>query len=326
MNRFNKFKIISLVVIIAAIVFDIFFTKTQVEKIAQIKNEYLKTEIENVYVQKNEKINLAILTKNKIKKFNNLENIGVIEKDRPILILKDGKYGYIKSNGDTLIPLKYDAIGIFVDGKALAKKAEKIGVIDENGKVIVPFEYSEIYTGENNLFILKDDSEYFSYDLERKKSLDIDEIYKVNERVLIFSKENRFGVIGYDGKIIVPNEYGEISTFIDKIFIGYKDSKYSLYNLKNEKISSSFDFIEQLGNNEYRAGSSEIGAYAFLSEEVSTDEKYENIKKIDEYIYIGELKNNTSDVINLKLQLVKNISNKEIEKYISEMKKEKSNE
>lgn len=326
MKKLKKIKMIILSVFLFIMIVDLFLSKIQLKKIEQMKKEYLKTNIENIFIQKGEKFNLAIIKGNSIREFKDLDNIGEINENKPILILKNGKYGYIKINGEDLIPIEYDAIGIFSDGKVLAKKNEKVGVLNEKGEEVLPLKYNEIYIGENNNFILKENDEYLSYNLKDKLVLNIDEVYKINEKILIFSKDNKFGIINYKGEVIVPNDYDEISTFVDKTFIGLKSLKYSLYNLKNEKISNDYDFIEQIGDNEYRGGYNEVGNYAFLSKEISTEDKYENIKKINEYIYIGELNNNTSDIIELKSKLIKNIMNKNIEKYIAKMKKEESNE
>lgn len=326
MKKLNKIKLVSLFIALAFIMTNLFLNKKQDEKIKKIKNEYSKTNVENIYIQKNEKINLAIINGRKIKEFNQLDKIGEIKENQPIIILKNKKYGSIKINGESLIPIEYDAIGIFYKGKALAKKNKKIGVLSETGEEILPFIYDEVYMGKNNNYIVKENNKYLSHNLKNKTLLEIDEVYKINDEILVFSKDNKFGIVNYIGEIIIPNSYDEISTFIDKTFIGFENLKYSLYNLKNKKITDDYDFIEQIGDNEYRGGNNETGNYAFLSESLSTKDKYENINKHNEFIFIGELKDTTLDVINLKSKSIKNIKDTEIEKYIEKIKKEKSNE
>ena len=171
-----------------------------------------------------------------------------------------------------------------------------------------------------NLFFIKKNSQYISYNLKNKIILNVDETYKINEKIVVFSKNNKFGIMNYKGEIVIPNDFDEISTFIDKIFIGAKDSKYSLYNLKNKKVSDDYDFIEQIGNNEYKGGTNEKGNYAFLSEDISTKDKYKDIQKYNEIIYIGQLENNTSDIIEIKSKLIKNIKNDDIENILKNMK------
>lgn len=327
MKILNKIKISGLAIIIILFMGDLFISKIQNKKISKIKNEYLKTNVENIFLKKNKKINLAIISNRSVKEFKELDNIGEIIKNEPILLLKNGKYGYIKPNGDILIPIDYDAIGIFIDNKALVKKNEKIGVLNKNGKMVLPLKYTEIYIGENNNFILKgQDNQYISYNLKEKIILNVDKIYKINEKMVVFSEKNKFGIMNYQGEIIIPNIFDEISTFIDRLFIGAKDSKYSLYNLKNEKKSKDYDFIEQIGDNVYKGGNIEKGNYAFLSEHMSTEEKYEDIRKYNETIYIGELEKNMSDIIEVESKSIKTIKNDDIEKYIKKIQEEKSNE
>lgn len=285
-------------------------------------------QMSQIYIQEDKKFNLVIVNDNEyIKEIKGLDDIGEIKKDKPILIVRNGKYGYIDSNGDILIPIEYDAIGIFIEDKALVKKNDKIGILNKNGEKVLPLKYTEIYIGENNNFILKEeDGQYISYDLKEKIILNIDKIYKINEKMVAFSEKNKFGIMNYKGEIIIPNTFDEISTFIDRLFIGAKDSKYSLYNLKNEKISKDYDFIEQIGNNEYKGGNNDNGNYAFLSEYMSTEEKYEEIKKYNETVYIGELEDNMSDIIEVESKSIKTVKNDDIEKYIKKIKGEKSNE
>lgn len=329
MKVLDKIKLSGLIIIgiiINIIIVDLFITKQNNEKILKIKNEYSRTNLENVFLKKDKKIELIIINQKRIKKFKNLDNIGELKKGEPILINKNGKYGYIKPNGEMLIPMKYDAVGVFIQDKILIKKNEKIGVLDKDGKSILPLKYDEIYIGKNNNFILKDKNKYIAYNLNKRIELDVDKIYSLNEKIIIFSKKNKFGIMNYMGEVIIPNEFNEISTFIDKLFIGAKLSKYGIYNLKNEKISKDYDFIEQLSNNEYKGGNNEKGKYALITEHISTEDKYEDIKKYNKTIYIGNLGEGVVDVIDIESGAIKTIKDKDVEKYIKEIQKERSNE
>ena len=245
--------------------------------------EIMKTTEKNIFVYKNEKIYGLIFIKpnNRVKVIDGLYRIGKFNKG--------------------LIPVQ----------------KEKYGAIDFNGKILIPIKYDEVYIGENKKAILKKDDTYLVFNGKKMKTLEVDSIYQVDNHKFVFNKDKKMGLMDFNGKVIVPNEYDEISSFIDKVFIGEKNSKYSIYNLKNEKVSKGYDYIEQVNNNVYRAGTNEIGKYAFVSPTFSSDEKYDNIIKVDNNYYIGNYFNNENiDLFNEKGKIKSDLKKDEVKKYL----------
>lgn len=327
MRKLNKIKLLVFVVILIFIIIDMGIDKYNTNQIKKIESEYLKTNVHNVFIKKHEKLDLAIINNDKIKKFTNLDVVGEIKNNNPILIGKNGKYGYVEATGKILIPLEYDAIGISNNGQILVKKESKLGLFDKTGKKILPIKYDEILAGYDNNFVLKENNNYVFYDTIDKIDLNVDEIYRINDQLLVFCKKNKFGIMTYKGDIVIPNNFKEISMPKGNIFIGLKDATYSLYDLNNKKVSDDYDFIEQIGNNEFKAGNNETGKYSFLSENISTDNKYNDIRRYNELIYIGELENDESDIINLDTNKINTVKNSSVENYLENfLKREKVND
>lgn len=155
----------------------------------------------------------------------------------------------------------------------------------------------------------------------RKKMIPVtyEDSYLVNKNLFVYLKDNKFGIMNSDKKVLVQNEYDEISKYIDKIFIGEKNLKYALYNLKNKKVSKDYDYIEQIGENEFRGGTEEIGKYAFLSENISTDEKYLDVINTGKNIYIGLLEDKRVEIINLESKKIKILEFTELQKYLENL-------
>lgn len=328
-NLLFKIKIGIILCILMYVSYMLIIRQIKYKTIKTIKENAIKTNNNNIYIlEKKEKKELELVfinDFNEIKKFDNLDAVGHINFLEPILIYKNKKYGYLKQNGEILLLPEYEYISNFYEGKSIIKKG-KVGVINTLGKEIISLDYDEIFLGQNNLFILNENGYYFSYDLKNKKKIDVEAIYEINKTMLIYSKNKKFGVMDFSANILIPNEYTEISKYIDKVFVGEKNFKYSLYNLKNEKISKDYDYIEQIGNNEYRGGTNTKGKYAFLSEDFSTDEKYDEIEMINNNFYLGRLSNNEVEIINLNKKKTEAIKMKNMEKYLEELKGEKSNE
>ena len=80
-------------------------------------------------------------------------------KDNGIIIVKDGKYGVIKTNGETVIEAQYDDLKEAKEGILIAKKDNKYGVIDLTNAVKVEFKYANITYNENaDMYILEDEN------------------------------------------------------------------------------------------------------------------------------------------------------------------------
>ncbi|EAY27869.1 WG repeat-containing protein [Microscilla marina] len=57
------------------------------------------------------------------------------------LVLNYGKYGFLNSKNEVVIPLQYDYADDFKEGVACVAKNGKYGFIDEQGKVVIPLQY-----------------------------------------------------------------------------------------------------------------------------------------------------------------------------------------
>ena len=227
---------------------------------------------------------------------------------------------FVKPNNRVKVVGDLDMIGILTEGLIPIKKG-KYGAVDYKGEIFIPIKYDEIYLGENKKAILKKDDIFIIFNSENDKELkqlDVDSIYKVNNLKLIFIKNKKMGLMDFNGDVIVQNEYDGISSFIDKVFIGEKNSKYSIYNLKNEKLSKDYDYIEQVSNNVYKAGTNEVGKYAFLTPTFSSDEKYENIINIDNTYYTGSYLNEENvDLFNENGKIKRDLKKDEVKKFLN---------
>lgn len=295
----------------------------------QLKKKSSKTPLDNIIFledKENKTLELVILNENKeLIKFKGLNGFGNIVKNMPILLFKDKKFGYIDTNGKILRSINYEYLGEFQNGEAIIKN-DKAGVINIKGKELIPLLYDEVYIGKNHKYILKKDNIFFLYDLKNFVKLDVDYIYQLNKELFIFTKNKKFGIMNIDNQIIIPNEFEEISMYVDKSFIGKKDSKFSIYDLKNNKVSDNFDYIEQIGLNEYRGGTYEIGKFSFISQMLNTTEKYNNINNINKSIFIGQINFDNFDIINLNTKEIINISKIELDKFLEELKRSNHNE
>lgn len=90
-----------------------------------------------------------------------------------------GAFGWMDSNGKTIIPFDYVDGSLFVNGYAMAAKlindstfnGKRCGVINIKNEVVVPFEYKKtvgLFDRQNKLhvWVQKDDNSFYTYNLE----------------------------------------------------------------------------------------------------------------------------------------------------------------
>jgi hypothetical protein len=148
---------------------------------------------------------------------------------------KDGHWGLIDTNGRVLIPFKYDRIYDYKNGRAIATLNSKYGVVDTLGQELVKFEYERIIHKKNLYFVVKN---------------------------------NKHGIIDYNGKIILPCVYKLIygfnydrgiisgdstSGYINEncqVVIPLKFQSVGIFNLETAwvKMENKLGLIDTLGN------------------------------------------------------------------------------
>jgi len=102
-----------------------------------------------------------------------------------------GLCGFINTEGELVIPCRYQAAYTFADGLAAVKKDGLWGAIDKNGNTVIPFRY--------------------------ERSFGTDEGY------MVVGMDNKYGLVDRDNNIVVPLEYDDLSTFQNGVAYAVRD-------------------------------------------------------------------------------------------------------
>lgn len=186
---------------------------------------------------------------------------------------------------------------------------EKWGVIDQTGKIIVEPTYDEIITipdTKTDLFICVYDVDYTNdtyktkvidsknkekftgYDLvEVIENKDSNNILWYEEDVLRVKKDNKYGLIDYNGKEILPTEYDSIEALegVKNSLIIKKEEKIGLCdNQGNIIIEPEYKEIKAIGD-DYKNGYVVINSdnkYGLVdfTKQVILETKYEEVKPV----------------------------------------------
>lgn len=134
-------------------------------------------------------------------------------------VYKDGKFGYINYKGETVIPFIYDAAEDFNDGYANVKLDSFYGIINNRNEVIIPFAYDYIHP------------HCFSDGLVAASSI-------------LFDGDHRIGFLNKSGRLVIRNEYSDVSSFTNGIALVVKDK----YDFKTKEFNEIQGFIDKQGN------------------------------------------------------------------------------
>lgn len=134
----------------------------------------------------------------------------------------------------------------------LLKEEDKFGVINQDGEIILHPEYQEIVIPNEHraVFIcLKDNNKKIINEKKQEiftKYNNVEPIeltdgikdYKYNQKVMIYEKDGKLGLIGFDEKIVTEAKYEEISSFEykdDEIYVKEK-GKYGIIDSNGKQI------------------------------------------------------------------------------------------
>lgn len=191
-------------------------------------------------------------------------------RDNEVIIKKDGKFGVISIENETILDLIYDYIlridenlyfiqiaetkklyntkinkninldevSVIRDGLFRVKYKEKYGLVDRNLNEIISIEKNFIDGNNENILVFSEDiiSLYNKYG-EYKKLKNKYEKVKLGIGKYLYAKKNGlWGIINTSEKVVVDFKYDSFLDLNDKdILVGYIDDKSYLINLQGEK-------------------------------------------------------------------------------------------
>jgi DNA-binding transcriptional regulator/RsmH inhibitor MraZ len=134
------------------------------------------------------------------------------------LFIEKDKYGLIK-DGEIIIPAEYDYLTFFSNGYATFLIGNNYGLIDKNNKIIVPAKYNNISENSSELFVVQDEKGKFNmYSISDKKILaskyDLIALGQDSDLILV-QKNDKYGYINKEGKIVLPIQYTYATVFTD---------------------------------------------------------------------------------------------------------------
>ena len=206
---------------------------------------------------------LEVIYEGEIKEIKDFRN-------NALIIIKEGlKLGAINSSGKTIIPAKYTELYCPCENRFIAGIQDheiRFGVINEKEKAIIPFEYKQIDSENGSFYCCY--TERGSVDaiwMNRSGS----EIFQgkatpLSDTFLKIEKNGKQGVINQEGKRIINYIYDDIICIEDKLVVS-RDEKVGILGGSGELIiAPSYSRIECIHLSDFKhisAGHTEVGQY-----------------------------------------------------------------
>ncbi|WP_430816757.1 WG repeat-containing protein [Carboxylicivirga sp. RSCT41] len=172
-------------------------------------------------------------------------------------VLKDGKVGIIKANGEIIVPCEYNQVWNLDDnGFFRVLKSGKAGVFHISGQIIIPTEYDQVWPFNDGLAkVLKHGKlGYFNKEGEQVVPCEYQQIWAFdNDRARVL-RAGKIGYIDRNGNEIIPCEYQQIWSFEDGKARILKDGKVGYIDyMGNEIIPPMYSHIWEFEDGKAKA-------------------------------------------------------------------------
>ena len=132
---------------------------------------------------------------------------------RPVQI--DGLWGYEDSDGERVIPTRFEGAGRFTDGLATVKLGGKIGYIDERGKITIPPTFDNGYAFAEGQAVVQVKGRYGVIDKRGEFILEpkYASVGRIIEGRAQFREGGKFGFLDESGHVVVEPQFMRVGDF-----------------------------------------------------------------------------------------------------------------
>ncbi|MBR6432447.1 MAG: WG repeat-containing protein, partial [Muribaculaceae bacterium] len=162
-------------------------------------------------------------------------------KDGIAKVKRNGKYGYINTQGEEIIPCKYDRIEAFNEETQMATTfiGDKKGYVKKNGNVVVQAKYDQIGAFNQDGIAKVKNNGLWGYVNNKGKELvpcEYTSIDDIHENMVLVSKNGKWGYAGINGYDNIPCTYEAAKPFNDGKAAVKKNGKWGYINSSNYTV------------------------------------------------------------------------------------------
>lgn len=163
----------------------------------------------------------------------------------------DDRIMYINEKGTIILDNEFEVFpnylvqGTFKDSIAVIYKDEQYGRISLKGAVVNKVKYDNIGNGKKVFSAMKD--ELWGLFTEGDKTVlepTYDELYFVNEQLLVARKGDTTGLIRMSGKVVIPFLFESIEKLTDSLYLVKQNGRYGVYQYGELIFPAIYEKVE----------------------------------------------------------------------------------
>jgi hypothetical protein len=162
-------------------------------------------------------------------------------------IQKNGKFGFIDSQGRLRVANRYEGIQKFSEGLAAAKIRGHWGFISREDKIVIQPAYESVTEFENGLSFVKQNGRFGLIDKTGKQLLPTryEEVKVLSTNNLLIKQNGLVGLADHNGKVIITPRYHHLIDCENGYAVVERDQKYGVVTLQGiSTIPMIYDFIQ----------------------------------------------------------------------------------
>jgi hypothetical protein len=123
------------------------------------------------------------------------------------------KWGYISKEDKIAIQPVYDEVNSFTGDYAIVRKKDLFGMIDKTGRLILPIRYESIVMNASKTFSVKQSGLWGLYDQDGRMLINpkYDSLTPLENGYIIVERDKKFGLLTQQGLSTIPLVYDELS-------------------------------------------------------------------------------------------------------------------
>lgn len=167
----------------------------------------------------------------------------------------DGKFGYVRRDGEMMIAPKYSVLGEYTDFIIASENGQVFGYLSKSGETVIPFEYTKSSVFNEGYASVCKQGKWCVIDQKNNVALatDMDYLGIYSDGLIPATKGNKSGFVSLDGNVVIPFTYEMVSS-VHKGKFGYKENgKWGMKDIKenvlvNPLYDAISDFYDSCGN------------------------------------------------------------------------------
>lgn len=153
-------------------------------------------------------------------------------------VKKAGKYGFVNTSGQLVVPCEWDLVGNFSEGLATVRN-NATGYVNAIGELVIPCIWGSAEDFHEGLARVSKNGKYGYINTSGEIVIQCewdDAAYSFNSGLAYVKKDDKYGFINTSGDLVIPCEWDAASSFHEGLANVKKDEQYGFINTTGKLV------------------------------------------------------------------------------------------